>query len=168
MPAPRLPINFGDVNTWGPILTDWLLVSHNDDGTERETGTGLIPQGGPLTEDLDANGFSIINVLNRRTASIVSSATPAINTDTTDYFSITALAVAITSMTTSLTGTPFDGQILDIAITDNGTSRNITWGTKFEASATVALPTATTINTRKDIRFIYNGATTKWRCILVA
>ena len=62
-----------------------------------------------------------------RVTSEASSATPTINTDNSDAHSITALAVAITSMTTNLTGTPTNFQKLIIRIKDNGTARAITW-----------------------------------------
>lgn len=101
-----------------------------------------------------------------RTGTVASSATPAINTDTVDFFSITALAVAITSMTSGLTGTPIEGQKLIIAITGTA-GRAITWGSKFEAS-TVALPTTTTSTTRLDVEFIWNTVTSKWRCVRVS
>ena len=100
-------------------------------------------------------------------ATVASSGTPTINTDRTDVFEITALAANITSMTTNLTGTPIRGQRLHIAITDNGTSRSITWGAKFEGS-TVGLPAATVISTRLDVDFIWNPVTSAWRCIQVA
>jgi hypothetical protein len=103
----------------------------------------------------------------RRAPSITQSATPAINTDNTDYAEITGLAQAITSMTTNLSGTPVKGDTLWISLTDNGTARAITWGSSFEAS-TVALPTTTVISTRLDIAFTWNVATTKWRCIATA
>jgi hypothetical protein len=70
-------------------------------------------------------------------------------------------------MTTNLSGTPTDAQTLWIAITDNGTARAITWGASFEAS-TIALPTTTVISTRLDVAFIWNTATSKWRCVGVA
>jgi hypothetical protein len=97
-----------------------------------------------------------------RTGTTTSSATPAINTDVTDYYSITAQAVDITSFTTSLTGTPTTGQKLWISITAVTASRAITWGTSFEAS-TIALPTTTVGTTRLDVGFIWTGA--KWRCV---
>ena len=100
-----------------------------------------------------------------RSATTASSGTPTINTDQTDYFSITAQAANITSMTTNLSGTPVAGQRLHIAITDDGTARAIKWGTGWEASSTVALPTTTVISTRMDLEFIWNEATSKWRII---
>jgi len=102
-----------------------------------------------------------------RTGTTTSSATPTINTNNIDYYSITALGTNITSMTTNLSGTPTIGQTLWIAITDNGTARTITWGASFEAS-TVALPTTTVISTRLDVTFIWNEITSKWRCVRVA
>lgn len=97
-----------------------------------------------------------------RTDTVASSATPTINTDLVDFFSITALAVNITSMTTNLTGTPTDGQKLWLAITGTA-ARTIAWGTSFEAS-TVALPTTTVGTARLDIGFVWNAAASKWRC----
>lgn len=105
--------------------------------------------------------------ITKRTGTTTSSATPTINTDNVDFYSITALAVAITSFTTNLSGTPTEGQTLWIAITDNGTARAITWGTSFEAS-TVALPTTTVASTRLDVGFVWNTVTSKWRCVATA
>jgi hypothetical protein len=116
----------------------------------------------PVTIFLLDNGGRIAP----RVGTVASSATPAINTDLVDLFTITALTVAITSMSSGLTGTPIDGQYLRIAITGTA-SRAITWGSSFEAS-TVALPTTTSSTNRLDVWFIYNAATSKWRCIQVA
>ena len=76
-----------------------------------------------------------------RVGSTTSSATPTINTDDVDIYKITALAANITSMTTNLTGTPVDGDVLEIQITGTAT-RTITWGASF-VSSTVTLPTTT-------------------------
>ena len=105
--------------------------------------------------------------ITKRSDTTASSATPTINTDTTDYYSITALAAAITSFTTNLSGTPNIADTLWIAITDNGTARAITWGATFEAS-TVPLPTTTVVSTRLDVGFVWDEGTTKWRCVAVA
>lgn len=102
-----------------------------------------------------------------RVVTTTQSATPTINTDNTDISNITALAQAITSFTTNLSGTPNPYDSLIICITDNGTARAITWGASFEAS-TVALPTTTVISTLLMVGFKWNSATSKWRCIAVA
>lgn len=100
-------------------------------------------------------------------ATVASSATPSINTDTSNMFVITGLAVAVTSFTTNLTGTPISGQKMWISITDNGTARALSWGASFEAS-TIALPTTTVISTRLDVGFVWNTSSSKWRCVAVA
>ena len=101
-----------------------------------------------------------------RTGTTTSSATPTINTDNVDFYSLTAQTVDITSFTTNLSGTPTEGQTLWIAITGTA-ARAITWGASFEAS-TVALPTTTVTTARLDVGFVWNTVTSKWRCIATA
>lgn len=103
----------------------------------------------------------------RRFVAVTQAAAPAINTDNIDIASITALAQAITSFTTNLTGTPVAGDYLIIQITDNGTARAITWGAKF-TSTTVTLPTTTVISTLLRVGFQWNAVTSIWNCIAVA
>jgi hypothetical protein len=101
-----------------------------------------------------------------RVTTVASSATPTINTDNVDLYGLTAQAVDITSFTTNLSGTPTDGQKLQIYIVGTAT-RSITWGASFEASTT-ALPSTTVSTNRLDVGFIWNAATSKWRCLAVA
>ena len=77
---------------------------------------------------------------------------------------LTALAVAVTSMTTNLSGTPTNFQKLLIRFKDDGTGRAITWGASFEAKG-VALPTTTTANKVLTVGFIYDTVTSKWGCV---
>jgi hypothetical protein len=100
----------------------------------------------------------------RRVLTIVSSSTPTVNTDECDMVNITALAVAITSMTTNLSGTPTDGQLLQYQIKDNGTARAITWGASFVALGQ-ALPTTTTLGKTMNVLFIWNTSLSKWGCL---
>ncbi len=104
--------------------------------------------------------------LSPRNSTIGSSATPSINTDGTDIFTITSQAAAITSMTTGLSGTPVTGQKLIIRIKDNGTARAITWGASYEAMG-VALPTTTVVSKTMYVLFIYNATAAKWDCMAV-
>ena len=101
-----------------------------------------------------------------RVSTTTSSATPTINTDNVEVYGLTALAVNITSFTTNLSGTPTDGQTLRIYIVGTA-ARTITWGASFEAS-TVSLPTTTVTTNRLDVGFVWNAATSKWRCVAVA
>ncbi len=104
--------------------------------------------------------------ITKRTGTTTSSATPTINTDNVDFYSLTAQAEDITSFTTNLSGTPTENQTLRIAITGTA-ARAITWGASFEAS-TVALPTTTVTTARLDVGFVWNTVTSKWRCVATA
>jgi hypothetical protein len=89
----------------------------------------------------DATAVLTNKRITKRSGTVASSATPTINTDNVDLYTITALTVAITSMTTNLSGTPVEGDYLEIWITGTA-ARAITWGASF-ADGTVALPTTT-------------------------
>lgn len=95
--------------------------------------------------------------ITKRSGTVASSATPTINTDNVDLFTITAQTVDITSMTTNLSGTPVEGDELEIWITGTAT-RAITWGASFAASL-IALPTATSGTTTLHTRFTRQGST---------
>lgn len=100
---------------------------------------------------------------------VTSSATPSINVDTTNLFTITALATAITSFTTNLTGTPSTTrkQTLTIRIKDDGTARAITWGASF-ASRGATLPTTTVLGKYLYVGLIYNSTASVWDCVAVS
>lgn len=102
-----------------------------------------------------------------RVGSTTSSATPSINTDNYDIYKLTAQSAAITSFTTNLTGTPVDGDILEIQITGTA-ARAITWGTSF-VSSTVTLPTTTVTTATLTVIFQYfttsSYGNTKWVCV---
>jgi len=98
---------------------------------------------------------------------ITSHATPTIDTDECGFVTITALAEAITSMTTNLSGTPTNFQKLIFRIKDNGTARAITWGAKFVAKG-VALPITTVLSKLLTVGFIYDTVAETWGCVAVA
>jgi hypothetical protein len=98
-----------------------------------------------------------------RVGSTTSSATPTINTNDYDAYSITALAVAITSMTTNLSGAPTDFQSLLLRIKDNGTARAIVWGTGFQNGA-ATLPATTVAGKTLLIGLFWDAVDNKWTC----
>jgi F0F1-type ATP synthase membrane subunit b/b' len=143
-------------------------------GTTQRPTVGQVPVAnadgtytpGDVTVDVTAtNTVTLTNKrITPRVNTITSSATPTINTDTTDIFTITALAAAITSMTTNLSGTPTTGQKLEIRILDNNSARAITWGSSF-SSRGVTLPTTTTANKYLRVLLEYNEVAAVWDCI---
>jgi len=102
-----------------------------------------------------------------RVGNTTSSATPTINTDNVDIYKLTAQAADITSMTTNLSGTPVDGDILEIQITGTA-ARAITWGASF-VSSTVTLPTTTVTTATLTVVFQYcttsSYGNNKWVCV---
>lgn len=186
--AERKPTPGADAGTWGTILNNYLAVSIDDDGFLRPTAVSTA--GAEVTSNKDTDATMAANSdtkyasqkavktmvasgtvtmtnkrITRRVVAVTQSATPSINTDTTDVASITGLAQAITSV--SVSGTPVDGDLLMVRITDNGSARAIAWGSSFEAS-TVALPTTTVASTMLVVGFMWNTASSKWRCIASA
>lgn len=128
--------------------------------------TVIIPSG-TVTMTTNAGGATLTNkrVTRRLTTTNAPGATPATNTDALDIANYTGLATSITSMTSSLTGTPVDGDLVEFRFTDNGTARAITWGASF-ASTTVTLPTTTVISTMLRVLVEWNGSL--WQCLAVA
>jgi len=94
-------------------------------------------------------------------------ATPTTNSDNADVQTFTGLATAITSMTTNLSGTPVDGDLIEFRFLDDGTARAIAWGSSFVASGTVTLPTTTVISTTLRVGFEYStlSSLNKWVCV---
>lgn len=79
----------------------------------------------------------------------------------TIFYKITAQAGAL--LFNNPTGTFCDGQILLIAIKDNGTARALTYGSNFRAGSSLTpLLATTTISKWAYLQFIYNSTDTKW------
>lgn len=103
--------------------------------------------------------------IKKRVLAVTQAATPATNIDNADIVEITGLAQAITSMTTNLTGTPYNHQMILWEITDNGTARAITWGASFASTTNFTLPTTTVASTLLRVLTEYNSVTGKHECI---
>lgn len=132
-----------------------------------ETGTGSLVFSNTPTFQTPILGNATATTLTARILprvySIVSSATPAVNTDLYDAVSITALATGISSI--SITGSPNNFDKLLFRIKDDGTTRTIAWGTSFVAMGT-PLPSATVAGKILTVGFIYDSILTKWGCVV--
>lgn len=98
--------------------------------------------------------------ITKRVSTIASSATPTPNGDTTDVFTVTALAEA--AEFAAPTGTPTDEQCLVIRIKDNGTARALTWNAIYREGVDVALPDTTVESKTMKLGFMWNAADSKW------
>jgi hypothetical protein len=101
----------------------------------------------------------IVNDAPLRVTSVVSSATPTPNADTTDLYILTALAVNATFG--APTGTPSQGQSLLIRIKDNGTPRTLAFNAVYREVG-VALPTTTVAGLTIYLGMFYNTTDSKW------
>lgn len=147
-----------------------VLVSSTAPSTDQVlTATGVAAATWQTPSITATSTTTVSNKRNtKRVVTTTQSATPIINTDNTDVAEITGLAQAITSFTTNISGTANAMDSLIINITDNGTARAISWGSSFESSGNVTLPTTTVISTKLTVGFFWNTATSKWRCVAVA
>ena len=97
--------------------------------------------------------------LTPRVQSVTSAATVTPNANSDDLVDITAQAVALTLAAPS--GTPVNGQVIEIRIKDNGVVRAITWNAIYRAFG-LALPTSTTAGKTIYASCVYNSAAVKW------
>lgn len=166
----------GQINYSGPVavlsgtansLTGWVLTTN----TVATIGTSAINYEQYISNAtfVTLNGIQTLTnkTIKKRFVSVAQSATPAIDTDNGDIFSIVGLAEAVTSFTSGLTGTPYAGQYIMIQITDNGTPQTLAWGALF-ANTTVSLPAVTVANMLLRIGLQYDAVSAVWECIAVA
>lgn len=99
-----------------------------------------------------------------RVGTVADAATVTPTGDSSDLYTVTALAQAATIAAPS--GTPTNGQKLVLRLLDNGTGRALTWNAIYRAIG-VTLPTTTVANKTHYIGLIYNSADTKWDAVAV-
>ena len=122
----------------------------------RNTGSTGVPE--------DVTALQLRSFI-KRTSTETSNTAPSIDSDAVDAHYITALTGNITGIT--VTGTPFNGQLLWLGITGTAT-RTITDGNSILEASTVAIPTTTSGTALLDILLRWNSATSKWRVVAVA
>jgi len=144
------------------MIAGTLTTMVTIDATGVTLASGTLSLGGVSVPTISSTSTLTNKRITPRVTSIASNATPTVNTDNCDAVDITALATAITSMTTNLSGTPTIGDVLIYQIKDDGTARGITWGASFSAKG-VALPTTTVISKLLTVGFLWNGTT--WGCV---
>lgn len=100
--------------------------------------------------------------ITKRVTTIASSGSPTPNSDTSDVFTVTALAANATFGAPS--GTPTDGQSLIIRIKDDGNIRTLSYNAVYRAIG-VTLPTATVAGKVIYLGMLYNFQDSVWDVI---
>lgn len=123
------------------------------------TALGFTPLGPSSTDTLTNKRIQ------PRVLSATSSTTFSVNADSYDVAEMTMTGVAGTLAIGNPTGTPVNGQKLIYKLqTTNAQTYN--WGTIFQGSTDLALPTASSGTSKWDYYgFIYNSTATKWQLI---
>lgn len=103
--------------------------------------------------------------ITNRVQSVTDAATITPNADSDDIVDVTAIAQAFTVAAPS--GTPTNGQMIEIRIKDNGTGRAITWNSIYSLLGTT-LPTTTVASKYLACLFQYNtmNALDKWQLMV--
>jgi len=114
--------------------------------------------GAAVDTDLDEQSLVITSTASSATP------TPARASKKTEL-EITALAEAATFG--EPTGTPANGDLLFISVTDNGTGRALTYNAIYNAPYNSPLPATTTANKTLLMLFRYSSARTKWELLFV-
>lgn len=102
------------------------------------------------------------DLVNRTVVSnALSPSSVTINVGTCEVYKLTALA---NDLYLSVSGTPVDEQPLKICVTDNGTSRGLSWDTaKFGAMGVVGgLPAFTPPGRKMSMQFFYDAGFSRW------
>lgn len=147
-------------------MNNIMSMEQNDFELTTNKQNSLTPDGTgakyPTVDSINAG------VWTKQVIQITSSTAPTVNTTgyRRTFVDITALAGNI-NLSTNLTGTPQNGDVLIYQIKDNGTARTITTGSNIESKGD-NVPTTTIINKRVNIGFTWDSTTSKWGCISVA
>jgi hypothetical protein len=122
---------------------------------------GLIPDLKGTTSNFSVGGkLSTTGGIKSRVVTLTDAATVTPNADTTDLGVLTSLSQTTTFA--NPTGTPTNGQLLQIRITSS-TSRAIAFGSAYQTAGNLALPTVTTGGGVEDyLTFSYNSVDSEW------
>jgi len=129
-------------------ITEKITVANIDEFIIEDSGASFVKK--------SIKRKAIIDPISVTTAS---TATLTIDTDVSDFATITAQAEGLTIG--APTGTPVEGQKLIIRLKDDGSARAITFNAIFRALG-VTLPTTTVASKITYLGLVYNSTDTKW------
>jgi len=156
-----LPIAGLTASTSTALGVGSVELGHASDTTLSRASAGVLAVEGVTVPTISSTSTLTNKRVTPRVTAVSNTTSWTIDSDAYDYAENTGLTAGVT--VNAPTGTPTNGQKLWISLTGTA-SRAITWNAAFEAS-TIALPTTTSGTARLDVGFIWNTATSKWRCV---
>lgn len=148
-----------DTNQTGLTTGSEIFISNTPGGISESSGTVAKKIGVARSTTVFYFDQYFAKTNHKKVTSETSSATPTINTNNTDVHQLTAQAVAITNMSTNLTGNPSIWDILVIEITDaSGSELSVTWGSSFIDGDIYNLPATVTASTTLRCVFSWDGS----------
>lgn len=97
-------------------------------------------------------------ILNKNKSIILATTVFALGFNTNEYNSVLISSQNVDFSINNLMGSPDTGDKIFISIKDDGTSRNITWGSNWDSASGITLPTATVPNKYLYFEARYIGA----------
>ena len=129
-------------------ITEKTTIANIDEFIIEDSGSSFVKK--------SVKRKAIIDPISSTTAS---TATLTIDTDVSDFSTITAQSEGLTIA--APTGSPVEGQKLIIRLKDDGSARAITFNAIFRAIG-VTLPTTTVASKTTYLGLVYNNTDTKW------
>ena len=151
---------------WANRVAQFIMNATGWGTPEAVTFNGITNTGASTISGLTSanGGLKVTNALQLVENTAVTATAPAINSNTCNFYTLTALATAATFA--APTGTPVDGQLLTIRIKDNGTAQTLAWNAVFRA-VNCTLPTTTVINRALYVSARYNSQDSVWDTLAV-
>lgn len=157
-----LATDTGDLSAWDG--STWSVINNissgNVVGPASAVDSRIAVFDGTTGKLLKDGGKTIANVVNPSINSTVTSNTIT-PTGANDLLRASGLSAGLTIANPA--ATPADGWGLVAELKDNGTTRTLTWGSKY-ASRCATLPTATTAGKQHLVGLSYNATDDKYYC----
>ncbi len=160
-----ITLGANDLTLRAITTTSTIELGNATDTTLSRSSGGVLAVEGVVIPSISSTNTLTNKRITRRVTTVASGgAVPSYNTDNIDVLHIYGQGPAITSFTTGASGTPVDGDLFRVSILATAAA-GLTWGTNFESSGNVTLPSATVTTNRLDVGFVWNTETGKWRCV---
>ena len=157
---------FGTINigTANALSCGSIELGHATDTTLARSAAGVLAVEGVVIPSISSTNTLTNKRVTPRVGTVADAATVTPTGDSSDLYTVTALAQAATIAAPS--GTPTNGQVLILRIKDNSTARALTWNAIYNVVG-VTLPTTTVSGKTHYIGCKYNSANSKWDTLAV-